>query len=96
MTNWAQQLDLEHAGNGALIDLDRLTTVADTPNGPAYLDAGGIGNGMNWVGYHLTATSPCSVSHRTRTPRSVVHRARPAESKPSFPDTARPAATSTS
>lgn len=55
MTTWAQQLDLEHAGEGALIDLDRLTIVADTPNGPAYMDAGGIGSGMNWVGYHLTA-----------------------------------------
>jgi hypothetical protein len=52
---WAQQLDLEHSSDGALIDLDRLTIVADTPNGPAYMDAGGIGSGMNWVGYHLTA-----------------------------------------
>jgi hypothetical protein len=55
MTTWAQQLDLEHAADGAQIDLDRLTIVADTPNGPAYMDAGGIGSGMNWVGYHLTA-----------------------------------------
>lgn len=55
MTTWAQQLDLEHSADGALIDLDRLTIVADTPNGPAYMDAGGIGSGMNWVGYHLTA-----------------------------------------
>jgi len=55
MTDWAQQLDLEHAEDGVLIDLDRLTIVADTPNGPAYMDAGGIGSGMNWVGYHLTA-----------------------------------------
>ena len=55
MTAWAQQLNLEHADDGALIDLDRLTIVADTPTGPAYMDAGGIGSGMNWVGYHLTA-----------------------------------------
>lgn len=55
MTSLAQQLDLEHSGDGAQIDLDRLTIVADTPNGPAYMDAGGIGSGMNWVGYHLTA-----------------------------------------
>jgi len=55
MTAWAQQLGLEHARDGALIDLDRLTIVADTPNGPAYMNAGGIGSGMNWVGYHLTA-----------------------------------------
>lgn len=55
MTTWARKLDLEHSHDGALIDLDRLTIVADTPNGPAYMDAGGIGSGMNWVGYHLTA-----------------------------------------
>ena len=55
MTTWARELDLEHSADGALIDLDRLTIVADTPSGPAYMDAGGIGSGMNWVGYHLTA-----------------------------------------
>jgi hypothetical protein len=55
MTTWAQQLDLEHAADGVLIDIDELTVVADTPDGPAYMNAGGIGSGMNWVGYHLTA-----------------------------------------
>lgn len=55
MTSWAQQLGLEHAGDGVQIDLDRLTVVADTPQGPAYMDRGEIGSGMNWVGYHLTA-----------------------------------------
>jgi hypothetical protein len=55
MTAWARQLHLEHADGGVLIDLDRLTIVADTATGPAYMDAGGIGSGMNWVGYHLTA-----------------------------------------
>lgn len=55
MTTWAQELELEHAADGAVIDLDRLTIVADTPSGPAYMNAGGIGSGMNWVGYHLTA-----------------------------------------
>lgn len=54
MTAWALQLHLEHADGGALIDLARLTIVADTATG-AYMDAGGIGSGMNWVGYHLTA-----------------------------------------
>lgn len=54
MTTWAQELDLEHAEHGALIDIDELTVVADTPQGPAYMNAGGIGSGMNWVGYHLT------------------------------------------
>lgn len=55
MTLWAQALELEHAAHGAQIDLDRLTIVADTPFGPAYMDRGEIGSGMNWVGYHLTA-----------------------------------------
>jgi hypothetical protein len=55
MTSWAQDLDLEHAHDGAQIDIDRLTIVADTPQGPAYMDRGEIGSGMNWVGYHLTA-----------------------------------------
>lgn len=55
MTSWAQELELEHAAHGAQIDLDRLTIVADTPFGPAYMDRGEIGSGMNWVGYHLTA-----------------------------------------
>ena len=55
MTAWAQQLGLEHADDGVQIDLDRLTIVADTPDGPAYMDRGEIGSGMNWVGYHLTA-----------------------------------------
>jgi hypothetical protein len=55
MTTWAQQLDLEHSDTGAQIDIDRLTIVADTPQGPAYMDRGEIGSGMNWVGYHLSA-----------------------------------------
>jgi hypothetical protein len=55
MTSWAQHLKLEHSGDGAQIDIDRLTIVADTPQGPAYMDRGEIGSGMNWVGYHLTA-----------------------------------------
>lgn len=55
MTAWAQELDLEHAEDGVQIDLDRLTIVADTTDGPAYMDRGEIGSGMNWVGYHLTA-----------------------------------------
>jgi hypothetical protein len=55
MTEWARELELEHAEDGVQIDLDRLTIVADTPQGPAYMDRGEIGSGMNWVGYHLTA-----------------------------------------
>lgn len=51
----ARELDLEHSEFGARIDGHRLTIVADTPDGPAYMDQGEIGSGMNWVGYHLAA-----------------------------------------
>jgi hypothetical protein len=84
MTTWAQQLDLEHSGDGALIDLDRLTIVADTPNGPAYMDAGGIGSGMNWGSATTSpSTSPSSAFHRAPASGPIVHRARPAPAKPS-------------
>lgn len=49
----ATALNLEHAEEGVRLDAHRLTVVADTPEGPAYLDAGQIGSGLNWVGYHL-------------------------------------------
>lgn len=55
MTMLAQALPLEHSEHGVRIDPHRLTIVADTLQGPAYMDAGAIGSGMSWVGYHLTA-----------------------------------------
>lgn len=55
MTALAQSLPLEHSEHGVRIDPYRLTVVADTFQGPAYMDAGAIGSGMSWVGYHLTA-----------------------------------------
>lgn len=55
MTRLAQSLSLEHSEHGVGIDPYRLTVVADTNQGPAYMDAGAIGSGMSWVGYHLTA-----------------------------------------
>lgn len=55
MTTLAQSLPLEHSDHGVRIDPYRLTVVADTLQGPAYMDAGAIGSGMSWVGYHLTA-----------------------------------------
>ncbi|NNG35297.1 DUF3732 domain-containing protein [Nakamurella aerolata] len=51
----AQSLPLEHSDHGVRIDPYRLTVVADTLHGPAYMDGGAIGSGMSWVGYHLTA-----------------------------------------
>lgn len=53
VTAIAQGLGLEHSTDGVRIDANRLTVVADTAAGPAYLDAGQIGSGLNWVGYHL-------------------------------------------
>lgn len=55
MTRLAQDFPLEHSEHGVRIDPYRLTVVADTLQGPAYMDAGAIGSGMSWVGYHLTA-----------------------------------------
>jgi CRP-like cAMP-binding protein len=55
MTNLAQTLGLEHSENFVRIDPYRLTVVADTLKGPAYMDAGEIGSGMSWVGYHLVS-----------------------------------------
>lgn len=53
VTTIAQRLGLEHSADGVRVDANRLTVVADTADGPAYLDAGHIGSGLNWVGYHL-------------------------------------------
>lgn len=55
MTDLAQGIPLEHSEHGVRIDPYRLTVVADTLQGPAYMDEGAIGSGMSWVGYHLTA-----------------------------------------
>lgn len=55
MTTLAQKFPLEHSDHGVRIDPYRLTVVADTLQGPAYMDEGAIGSGMSWVGYHLTA-----------------------------------------
>ncbi len=52
MTQWAEELQLEHTGSVRL-DLKRLTVVADTEQGPAALNR--IGSAANWIGYHLVA-----------------------------------------
>jgi len=53
MTRWADALELEFAGVDVRLDLNKLTVVADTEQGPAPLFR--IGSGENWVGYHVVA-----------------------------------------
>jgi hypothetical protein len=50
MTRWSQQLVLEH-GEGVRLDINRLTVVTDTAQGPAPLWR--IGSAENWIGAHL-------------------------------------------
>jgi hypothetical protein len=53
MTDWARELNLEHSTFPLRLDLNRLTVVADTPDGPLPMER--MGSGENWVGYHLIA-----------------------------------------
>lgn len=75
VTAIAQRLGLEHSLDGVRIDANRLTVVADTADGPAYLDAGHIGSGLNWVGYHLAvylALHRFFIEHARPVPRFVL------------------------
>lgn len=51
MTEWARRLQLEHAKHPLRFNLQKLTIVADTPEGPIPMER--MGSGENWVGYHL-------------------------------------------
>lgn len=51
MSEWAQELDLEHSKSPLRLDLKNLTIISDTPEGPISMDR--MGSGENWVGYHL-------------------------------------------
>ncbi len=51
MTEYASQLDLEHAERRMRLDLKKLSVVAETVTGPIPLSR--IGSGENWVGYHV-------------------------------------------
>jgi hypothetical protein len=53
MTSWASDLGLEHSSKAIRLDLNRLTVVADTDDGPVPLVR--VGSAENWVGYHLVA-----------------------------------------
>ena len=53
MTNYAEELQLEHRGPNVRLDLARLTVVTDTETGPAPLFR--IGSAENHIGYHLVS-----------------------------------------
>ena len=53
MSQWAQDLQLEHSEYPLRLDLKRLTVVADGNDGPIPMER--MGSGENWVGYHLIA-----------------------------------------
>jgi len=75
MTTMAREIGLEHSDIGVWIDPSRLTVAVNTPNGPAFLDKGAIGSGMNWVGYHLVtylALQSFFISHNRPVPSFIV------------------------
>jgi hypothetical protein len=51
MTNWSQNLDLEHHSSPIRFDIKKLTIFADTPIKSIPLNQ--MGSGANWVAYHL-------------------------------------------
>ncbi|MFD0904770.1 DUF3732 domain-containing protein [Actinomadura sediminis] len=51
MTTWSKRLELEHGDGSVRLDLNRLTVVTDTEQGPVPLFR--IGSGENWIGYHI-------------------------------------------
>ncbi len=51
MTNWSQNLDLEHQSGPIRFDIKKLTIFADTPIKSIPLNQ--MGSGANWVSYHL-------------------------------------------
>lgn len=53
MTEYANQLQIEHGTNSIRIDRKNLTVVADSLDGPIPLTR--MGSGENWVGYHVVA-----------------------------------------
>lgn len=53
MTEYSENLELEHRGSQLRLDIRNLTVVADTIDGPVPLYR--MGSGENWVGYHVLA-----------------------------------------
>ncbi|HMV51923.1 MAG TPA: DUF3732 domain-containing protein [Blastocatellia bacterium] len=53
MTDWANNLELEHSRNPVRLDLSKLTVLVDRDDRPIPLNH--MGSGANWVGFHLIA-----------------------------------------
>lgn len=53
MTDYANQLKIEHSNNPIRLDRKNLTVVADTIEGPIPLMR--MGSAENWIGYHVVA-----------------------------------------
>ncbi|SYZ72200.1 Plasmid-like protein [Candidatus Zixiibacteriota bacterium] len=53
MSQWAEELQLEHAEFPLRLDISKLTVIADGQDGPIPMNR--MGSGENWVGYHLIA-----------------------------------------
>ena len=51
MTQWAQQLEIEHSGFPFRFDLKKLTVIADRAERPILMEQ--MGGGENWLGCHL-------------------------------------------
>ena len=51
MTNYAEELELEHTSGRIRLEINKLTVIADTIAGPVQLNR--MGSGENWVGYHV-------------------------------------------
>ena len=51
MSEYARCLELEHGSDSVRLDLNKLTVVADTSQGPIPLNR--MGSGENWIGYHV-------------------------------------------
>ena len=51
LETYAEQLKLENSDARLRFDLNNLTIIADTENGPVPLAR--MGSGANWLGYHL-------------------------------------------
>jgi len=51
MTKWAADLGMEYANNPYRLDLNKLTVVTDTVDGPIFLKT--MGSGSNWLDSHI-------------------------------------------